>query len=175
MALDINGYNADFNAEVKCEPGNPKNVIDAFKNTVTDPAMRRGLSTILHQVAVLAFTSLSNRAPLPSTSQYKSGIDSLNLPGIEKMVSRDATSGKYTMMTTDKKEGEPIRYDLTVSEDGESATLTVTDTSNLVTGTGKNELAVYGTVKSTMSFQINMTGEKPVITATCIGQEFAAI
>jgi hypothetical protein len=29
------------------------------------------------------------------------------------------------------------------------------------------------TVKNTMSFHINMTGEKPVITATCIAQEFA--
>ena len=90
------------------------------------------------------------------------------------MVSRDAGSGKYSMMTTDKKEGEPIRYDLTVSGDGKSATLTVSEKSNLVTGAGRNEMAVYGTVKNTMSFQIDLTGEKPVIVSTSIGQDFAA-
>ena len=176
MYTDGNRLNFSFNGvEVKCDPGSPKKAIDAFKATVTNPAMRRGLSSIMHQTSILAFTSLSNRGPLPSTSRNKTGIDSKNLHGIEKIVSRDATSGKYMMMTTDTKQGEPIRYDLTVSEDGESATLTVSERSNLVAGAGRNDLAVYGTVKNTMSFHIDMTGEKPVITATCIAQEFASI
>ena len=175
MYTDAHRLNFSFNGtSVKCDPGSPQKVIDAFKKTVANPAMRRGLSSILHQTAILAFTSLSNRATLPSTTQHKTGIDSKNLQGIEKMVSRDAGSGKYSMMTTDKKEGEPIRYDLTVSEDGKSATLTVSEKSNLVTGAGRNDMAVYGTVKNTMSFQIDLTGEKPVIVSTSIGQDFAA-
>ena len=130
MYTDGNRLNFSFNGvEVKCDPGSPRKAIDAFKATVTNPAMRRGLSSIMHQTSILAVTSLSNRATLPSTSQHKTGIDSKNLQGIEKMVSRDAGSGKYSMMTTDKKEGEPIRYDLTVSEDGKSATLTVSEKS----------------------------------------------
>ena len=175
MYTDAHRLNFSFNGtSVKGDPGSPQKVIDAFKKTVANPAMRRGLSSILHQTAILAFTSLSNRATLPSTTQHKTGIDSKNLQGIEKMVSRDAGSGKYSMMTTDKKEGEPIRYDLTVSEDGKSATLTVSEKSNLVTGAGRNDMAVYGTVKNTMSFQIDLTGEKPVIVSTSIGQDFAA-
>ena len=74
MYTDGNRLNFSFNGvEVKCDPGSPRKAIDAFKATVTNPAMRRGLSSIMHQTSILAFTSLSNRATLPSTSQHKTG------------------------------------------------------------------------------------------------------
>ena len=75
-------------------------------------------------------------------------------------------------MTNDKKGGAVTNYSLQVSEDGRSATMSMTCESTIVSGVGPNPQAAIGEVKHGLVLTLDLSGEKPVVTNAKISQEF---
>ena len=151
-------------------------VISAFKNAVKGTANRQGISLIANQTMLNAISMLSNRAPLASTNKTPKGHNT-NIPGVEKLVSRDIMSGKYGTMCTAEKLNEkkaPAYVDIDVSPDGKTATVSSHTKSPLSMGAGPGPMEYFGSVEQKISLQIDLTGPKPVITDCKLTQDFAA-
>jgi hypothetical protein len=151
-------------------------LVPAFKAVVKGQANLRGLSTIVTQTISNALSMLTNRASLASTDKSPDGHPT-NLPGIERYVSRNFANGKYQMLTTASSNfsGEilPMYLDLTVSEDGKSATFVSRNKFSLAMGAGPNVQASYGKVEFQATFRIDLSGPKPIVTDCEINQDFA--
>ena len=76
-------------------------------------------------------------------------------------------------MTNGKKVGAVNNYTLQVSEDGRSATMSMTCESTIVSGVGPNPNATIGEVKHGLVLTLDLSGEKPVVTDAKISQEFS--
>jgi hypothetical protein len=147
-------------------------VVTAFKKAVPNTAMRQGLSYIFNQTLPNTFMTLSNRIPLAETNRHPNGIDTVDAEGIELIVSRNSGSRKYKVMTHSETK-PPLNYGLQGSEDGRSATVTVSVTNILASGAGPNPLASYGEATYGMTLKIDLSGEKPVATDVKLAQEFS--
>ena len=147
-------------------------VVAAFKKAVPNTAMRQGLSYVFNQTLPNTFMTLSNRIPLAETNRHPNGIDTVDAEGIELIVSRNTGNRKYKVMTHSETK-PPLNYGLQVSEDGRSATVTVSVTNILASGAGPNPLASYGEATYGMTLKIDLSGEKPVATDVKLAQEFS--
>ena len=147
-------------------------VVAAFKKAVPNTAMRQGLSYVFNQTLPNTFMTLSNRIPLAETNRHPNGIDTVDAEGIELIVSRNTGNRKYKVMTHSETK-PPLNYGLQVSEDGRSATVTVSATNILASGAGPNPLASYGEATYGMTLKIDLSGEKPVATDVKLAQEFS--
>jgi hypothetical protein len=147
-------------------------LVKAFEEAVPGKANRQGLSAILNQSIPNAMSALSNRMPLFSTGKHPDGHVTENLPGIEKIVSRKIDGETFmTPIMTDRND-DPICYDLTVSKDGKSATVSSHTKAPLTMGAGPDAMATFGTTEWKVEFNINLSGAKPVITSCKITQRF---
>ncbi|MBQ7617296.1 MAG: hypothetical protein IJS50_00315 [Desulfovibrio sp.] len=166
MITDANRNTFIFNGEeMKKSVGE---VIAGFKRVVQKPAMRQGLSSILHQISPLVFSSLSMRGDMFSTTAHPK-LSSNSIDGIEKIVSRDMDKGDYQMGTF--LQSDDVSLNLDVKEDG-TATFTVKARNSLATGAGNDPMSSYGSVDYSLVLQIDLTGAKPVITDAKLGQSF---
>ena len=147
-------------------------VVTAFKKAVPNTAMRQGLSYVFNQTLPNTFMTLSNRIPLAETNRHPNGIDTVDAEGIELIVSRNTGNRKYKVMTHSETK-PPLNYGLQVSEDGRSATVTVSVTNILASGAGPNPLASYGEATYSMTLKLDLSGEKPVATDVKLAQEFS--
>ena len=147
-------------------------VVAAFKKAVPNTAMRQGLSYVFNQTLPNTFMTLSNRIPLAETNRHPNGIDTVDAEGIELIVSRNTGNRKYKVMTHSETK-PPLNYGLQVSEDGRSATVTVSATNILASGAGPNPLASYGEATYSMTLKLDLSGEKPVATDVKLAQEFS--
>ena len=165
MAIDANRMTFVFNGQnIK---GNKEAVISTFKNIVPNPTMRQGLSGFLNQTSLGLFTGLSMRASLPASSAHPA-LNSGTIPGCEKMVSRDIAAGGYGMGTLDNGDFA-IRLDV---KENNTATITFESQHTLSSGAGADVRTSYGSVSYTCTLQVDLNGEKPVITDAKLGQSF---
>ncbi|MBP5300711.1 MAG: hypothetical protein J6Y80_04835, partial [Victivallales bacterium] len=154
-----------------------EDVISAFKEAVPNKAMRQGISYIFNQTLGNTFMTLSNRIPLAETNKHPNGIGTSDAEGIELIVSRETgntmNNGNrmYKMMTHSGKKSSG-NYGLQVSEDGRSATVTVSVTNILASGAGPNAMASYGEATYGMTLKLDLSGEKPVATDVKLSQSF---
>ena len=146
----------------------------AFKQAIPGKAMRQGVSFIFNQSMPNIFASLMNRAKLGKTGKHPEGHEqkTVDLQGVEKLISRNANNKKYLFVTAVDKEGSPVVYDLKVSEDKRSATLTSTSSYFLTSGAGANPLARYGEASVKFEIKLDLSGEKPVVTDAKLAQSF---
>ena len=165
MQVDAGRGDYTFNGQ---EVKGKDEVIAALKTHVPSPAMRQGLSGILNQASFLMLSgSLPGRGSLPATGAHPN-LDAGKLPGIEKLLSRDA--GKYVvglMAQTDD-----FSYDLVFHDNG-TATVTFTYPCKLLTGAGPNEMSAFGTAQTECTINLDLNGNKPVVTDTKLAQSFA--
>ena len=175
LNADAARYIYTINGQTFDKVGGDK-LVPAFKAVVKGQANLRGLSTIVTQTISNALSMLTNRASLASTDKSPDGHPT-NLPGIERYVSRNFAGGKYQMLTTVSSNFSgkilPMYLDLTVSEDGKSATFVSRNKFSLAMGAGPNVQASYGKVEFQATFQVNLSGPKPIVTDCEINQDFA--
>ena len=155
-----------------------EDVVSAFKKAVPNKAMRQGISYIFNQTLGNTFMTLSNRIPLTETNKHPNGIGTSDAEGIELIVSRETgitmNNGNrmYKMMTHSGKKSSG-NYGLQVSEDGRSATVTMSVTNILASGAGPNAMASYGEATYSMTLKLDLSGEKPVATDVKLAQSFS--
>ena len=143
-------------------------VISSFKNMVKSPNMRSGLSAILNQSAVLMFSSISLRADLPETKAHPH-LNSGTIPGCDKMVSRDIVGMEYGMGTLNETDNASINLEV---KNDNTATLIIESHNELATGAGPDPQATYGNASFKCVLQIDLTGDKPIITDSKLSQTF---
>lgn len=78
--------------------------------------------------------------------------------------------GQYTRRATGTR--AIAQYDLTISEDGKTATLVISVKFDLATGAGKQVNSAYGSVSYKGRYTIDISGAKPIVTNTQIAQSF---
>ena len=75
-------------------------------------------------------------------------------------------------MMTCASDGYEVYYDFVVSEDGETATISARTKSDLVMGAGPKVMSKYGSTSFSVTMQVDLTGDKPVVTDCMIAQDF---
>ena len=171
LVADANRGNFTINGQTIASR-ETQDVISAFKQAIPSKTMRQGLSYVFNQTLPNTFTALMNRTELAAVKD-KNGAKTDILAGVEKIVSRMTGNGKYGTMTNGKKVGAVNNYTLQVSEDGRSATMSMTCESTIVSGVGPNPNATIGEVKHGLVLTLDLSGEKPVVTDAKISQEFS--
>ncbi|MBQ7457297.1 MAG: hypothetical protein IJS54_06815 [Desulfovibrio sp.] len=167
MLTDANRGIYIFNG--KTLKGSKDEVISTFKKTITNPALRQGLSTILNQVSIMTFSSLSMRGPMAATQAHPQ-LNSATFVGIEKIVSR-GNDQQYLAPTI--RNSKEFFHNFTLGENG-TATYTISAKHALMMGAGRDMISSYGSVSYQCVFQIDLNGDKPVITDVKLAQTFDA-
>ncbi len=133
-------------------------VLSTFKNLVPDPKKQKAISTYMNQLCLETIIPPTNHIPL------NTGVDAINLPGAGAIANRDMTKGLYMSMLHSST-GHDMTYDLNISEDGNTATIMYTFSSDLASPNApKDDPRAFGTATFKQRITIDLSQEKPVVT-----------
>ena len=133
-------------------------LIPAFKALVPDPRKQKALSAWLNQLCFTSILSPTNHVP------FDTGVNGHEIPGFEAIVNRDMTSGLYTSLLLHSY-GHDMVHDLTISEDGTTATIVQTHEAELdAPDSARDDANYFGKVTFTQKLVIDLTPDIPVVT-----------
>jgi len=133
-------------------------VISAFKTLVPDAKKQKALSSYLNQLCFETFM-------LPSTGlPYSTGVDAIKLQGANMLVNRNMGTGLYMFQILGTRDHD-IVYELQVSPDGKTATITESISADLA---ASSEVGLaephFGKVALSQRLVIDLEPEIPEVT-----------
>ena len=157
-----------FNGQTFPSGTSADTILDKFLQTVTNPNARKVISSVLHQGSLADIQSISIRgeALIGDAQAAKPQTEPLyNFPGADMFVFRDGNRDGITIAT----DVEP-KYALDISEDGKTATVTVTIDRNFnAIGSKYNDYNI-GTMSASQRITIDLTKEMPDVTNVTFAQ-----
>jgi hypothetical protein len=149
---------------------NPDAVLNEFLKAVKTPAARKVVSTLLNQGNLADMQCLVSKAPAPVGEARKDndGVESIHtIKGGDMFVSRD-----YARDLAGITLAADVHYELDVSADGKTATVTVTQDMHLCTKDLRVDEYRIGKASVSQKTTIDLTKEMPVVTDVTFAQTF---
>ena len=146
-------------------------VVDEFCKAVKNPNARKAISTLLNQSSLADIQSLMIKGEALVGDPNAKEMQTETLYTIENgdmFVSRDMARDGY-QITGDAE----LHFELQVSEDGKTATVTVTTDKNLTSTGDKNAVAArFGKASVSQRITVDLTKEMPTVTNVTFAQSF---
>ena len=153
---------------------NTAQAIADFKNAlVGKPNSQKALSSLMHQGIAMHLIRLRIKQSTVPTARRPNPKDSYGQPGAEKFVNR---TGNPALFQVPMIVEDPIsRYELQLSDDGNTATVRLTWSGKINVGvTLKENLDTFGKIDVTEEITLDLTGDNPHITDLHLGQKISA-
>ena len=164
MNNDANRFEWSINGKKFPLGTDKQKVINEFCKTVEDPKARKAISIIFNQNTQVEMFDLltKNRAPDEKKKQVLA-----DMPNANKFVSYDLQ--KLGFLLTKTANGI---YDLKISEDGKTATITVTSIDDITNNQVDNKFRI-GRANISVQSTIDLTKEIPEVTNVTFSQTFS--
>ena len=151
----------------------PAEALAEFNRVVTTPKARRALSILMSQASALPVLSLQMKFPQPPNSMRPQPLDTGALPGAGEFVSRGMADPALFIAQQVVDDITSI-FDLTVSEDGTTATLKIVKSGKMVVGTADQNMHTYfGSVVVEEELTVDLTADVPTVTNVRTAQRFS--
>ena len=156
---------------VKCEH-KQDSVIGAFKQALPSPKAQKAVSSFLHQGS--GMNVLYPASHIPFDTRNIESVDGSKLPGADGLVNRDYTSGKFIAMINSNDDEKT--YALDVAPDGKTAKATITLSTGMNQGYGRDDklMSTFGKYTVTQHVTIDLTADTPTVTEVKLSQTFDA-
>ena len=139
-------------------------VLEAFGKIVTVPKAKRALTILMSQASALPVLSMQMKFTVPPNDHRPQPLDTATLAGSSEFVARGITDPQLFMAQQIVDDVTSI-FDLSVSEDGATATLKIVKSANLAVGTGAAKM-------NTSLGSVDLTAEVPTVTNVRVAQRF---
>ena len=147
-------------------------VVAELGKTVTDPKAKRALTILMSQASAIPVLSIQMRLLSPPNDRRHEVLDTAALPGSGEFVSRAEADPELFFARQFLDEITSI-YDLSVSEDGSSATLKIVKCGKMVVGTADYNMKTYfGSVVVEEEVTLDLAAEVPTVTNVRVAQRF---
>ena len=147
-------------------------VLEAFNQVVTTPKARRALSILMSQASALPVLSMQMKYPVAPNDHRPQPLDPSTLAGSGEFVSRGIADPQLFMAQQVVDDVTSI-FDLSVSDDGATATLKIVKSANLALGTDGDKMSTYfGSVVVEEEVTVDLTAEVPTVTNVRVAQRF---
>lgn len=153
---------------------NTAQAIADFKNAlVGKPNSQKALSSLMQQGMAMHLIRLRIKQGTVPTARRPNPENSYSQPGAEKFVNR---TGNPALFQVPMIVENPIsRYELQLSDDGNTATVRLTWSGKINVGvTIKENLDTFGKIDVTEEITLDLTGDNPRITDLHLGQKISA-
>ena len=147
-------------------------VLEAFGKIVTVPKAKRALTILMSQASALPVLSMQMKFTVPPNDHRPQPLDTATLAGSSEFVARGITDPQLFMAQQIVDDVTSI-FDLSVSEDGATATLKIVKSANLAVGTEESKMNTYfGSVVVEEEVTVDLTAEVPTVTNVRVAQRF---
>jgi hypothetical protein len=147
-------------------------VLEAFNQVVTTPKARRALSILMSQASALPVLSLQMKFPVAPNDHRPQPLDPSTLAGSGEFVSRGIADPQLFMAQQVVDDVTSI-FDLSVSEDGATATLKIVKSAKLAVGTDQDKMSThFGSVVVEEEVTVDLTAAVPTVTNVRVAQRF---
>ena len=153
---------------------NTQQAIADFKNAlVGKPNSQKALSSLMQQNMAMHLIRLRVKQGTVPTARRPNPKNSYGQPGAEKFVNR--TGNPALFQVPQIVENPTSRYELQLSDDGNTATVRLTWSGKINVGvTIKEDLDTFGNIDVTEEITLDLTGDNPRITDLHLGQKISA-
>jgi hypothetical protein len=153
---------------------NTQQAIADFKNAlVGKPNSQKALSSLMHQGIAMHLIRLRIKQGTVPTARRPNPKNSYSQPGAEKFVNRTGNPALFQVPMI--VENPTSRYELQLSDDGNTATVRLTWSGKINVGVTINEnLDTFGNIDVTEEITLDLTGDNPRITDLHLGQKISA-
>ena len=151
----------------------PQAIAD-FKNALAGkPNSQKALSSLMQQNMAMHLIRLRIKQGTVPTARRPNPKDSYGQPGAEKFVNRTRNPALFQVPMI--VENPASRYELQLSDDGNTATVRLTWSGKINVGvTIKENLDTFGKIDVTEEITLDLTGDNPRITDLHLGQKISA-
>ena len=171
MSVDVNrGHYTIAGKRFSMRPA--AEVLEAFGKIVTVPKAKRALTILMSQASALPVLSMQMKFTVPPNDHRPQPLDPATLAGSSEFVSRGIADPQLFMAQQIVDDVTSI-FDLSVSEDGATATLKIVKSANLVVGTDEHKMKThFGSVVVEEEVTVDLTTEVPTVTNVRVAQRF---
>ena len=149
---------------------NPADIQAELNKLHLKPAARRAITELMSQASASTLMALQLQNPLPPNDLRENEVNPSSLPGAGAFVSRRPAPGDG-FMSPQVVEAPSSIYDLSVSEDGTTATLKIVKCGRLVVGTDETKMETYfGSCVVEEELTIDLTKDVPEVTNVRLAQ-----
>ena len=133
------------------------------------PAAKRALTVLMSQTSAAHMMALQTHNPLPAHDQRPQALDPSTLPGAGTFVSRWWAP---QLFMSPQIVGDTLSiFDLSVSEDGRTATLNIVKSEKVHVGTtGETMNTAFGSLVVEEELTIDIASERPIVTNVRVAQ-----
>ncbi len=148
-------------------------VLEAFGKAVATPKAKRALSILMSQASALAVLAIQTKDTVAPNDLRPQPIDLSTLPGAGEFVSRSGDADPELFFARQFVDDITSIYDLSVSEDGATATLKIIKSGKMAIGTEDyNVKTHFGSVVVEEEVTVDLTAEVPTVTNVRVAQRF---
>ena len=148
-------------------------VLEAFGQAVATPKAKRALSILMSQASSLAVLAIQMKDTAAPNDLRPQPLDVSTLPGAGEFVSRSCNADPELFFSRQFVDDNTSIYDLSVSEDGATATLKIVKSAKMAVGTEDyNVKTHFGSVVVEEEVTVDLTAEVPTVTNVRVAQRF---
>ena len=148
-------------------------VLEAFGQAVATPKAKRALSILMSQASSLAVLAIQMKDTAAPNDLRPQPLDVSTLPGAGEFVSRSCNADPELFFSRQCVDDNTSIYDLSVSEDGATATLKIVKSAKMAVGTEDyNVKTHFGSVVVEEEVTVDLTAEVPTVTNVRVAQRF---
>ena len=148
-------------------------VLEAFGQAVAAPKAKRALSILMSQASSLAVLAIQMKDTVAPNDLRPQPLDVSALPGAGEFVSRSCNADPELFFSRQLVDDSTSIYDLSVSEDGTTATLKIVKSAKMAVGTKDvNVKTHFGSVVVEEEVTVDLTAEVPTVTNVRVAQRF---
>ncbi len=150
--------------------------IGAFNDLNLPPAAKRALSVLMSQASALPLLGLQMKLPEPPNDGRPAPFDASALPGAGEFVSRGISTEPGLFLAQQMLDRITSIFDLTISEDGRTATLKMVKGGQMLVGTDDDKMAThFGSVVVEEELTIDIASDPPIVRSVRVSQRFDAL
>ena len=150
-------------------------VLGAFNGLNLPPAAKRALSVLMSQASALPILDLQMKIPEPPNDGRPVPFDASALPGAGEFVSRGISTEPGLFLAQQMMDRITSIFDLTISEDGRTATLKIVKGGQMLVGTDDDKMAThFGSAVVEEELTIDIASDPPTVRSVRVSQRFDA-
>lgn len=144
-------------------------LIAALKQALPSEKALKAVSCLMNQETLRLVGFPQNGIAYPAGPGQAEDVDTSKLQSADKLVNRNMNTGFYTQMIGGSNDGI---YDVQVSEDGKTATITTTYPNTMAMGAGVDDAKHFGNFTVQTRLTVDLEADVPSIINADISQSF---
>ncbi len=144
-------------------------LIAALKQALPSEKAHKAVSCLMNQDTLRLVGFPQNGIAYPAGPGQAEDVDVSKLRGADKLVNRNMNTGFYSQMIGGSNDGI---YDVQVSEDGKTATVTTTYPNTMAMGAGADDAKPFGNFTVQTRMTVDLEAEVPTIIKAEVSQTF---